>query len=183
VAGIVSRKVSVTGHISLRMPDSERLARLVRDHRAALARAARREGLPPEDALDVVQDAFVTFLARPDALEGEDARKLLVAIVRNLARNARRLHAHARPHDGDAEAIRDLARDPEQQLEDAEARARLAVCLAKLASRQRSVVLMRLFDGQGGEAVATTLGVSPGHVAVLLHRARLSLCACMAEAG
>ena len=42
------------------------VAGLARDHAGRLASIARREGVTPADALDVVQDAFHTLLGRPD---------------------------------------------------------------------------------------------------------------------
>ena len=57
-------------------------------------------------------EAFAAFLILPRAQElvGSDwAEHTLVALVRNVARNARRLHAHARPHTsetGTVEALR-----------------------------------------------------------------------------
>jgi len=40
---------------------------------------------------------------------------------------------------------------------------------------------MRLLQEQPGEDVATALGLSRGHVDVLLHRAKASLRVCMTE--
>jgi RNA polymerase sigma-70 factor, ECF subfamily len=164
------------------------MTRLVHDHRGLLARVARHEGLAPEDALDVVQDAFVTFMHLPDARAlvdepetREASRKLLVAVTRNLARNHRRLHAVARPHVSEDGTLVDDTPGADTRLEGAEALARLEVCVARLATRERLVVVMRLFDDAGGDEVARTLGISAGHVAVLLHRAKASLCACMRD--
>src|SRR4051812_2428196 len=78
------------------------IAGLARDHAGSLAAVARREGLGPSDALDVVQDAFHTLLGRPDIAtlraRPDDAAPLLAVIVRNAARTLRRRHHHARPH-------------------------------------------------------------------------------------
>ena len=73
---------------------------LVHRHRMALVAVARREGLTPEDAFDAAQDAFQTFLTLPAArpliaAEEDDSRRVLVTLVRNEARNRRRLHAVA----------------------------------------------------------------------------------------
>ncbi len=38
-----------------------------------------------------------------------------------------------------------------------------------------------MLDEVPGDDVARTLGISPGHVAVLLHRAKASLLACMTD--
>jgi len=48
-----------------------------------------------------------------------------------------------------------------------------------LAEIQRAVVTLRMLDEVPGEDVATALGITPGHVAVLLHRAKGNLLTCM----
>jgi RNA polymerase sigma factor (sigma-70 family) len=158
------------------------VTRLVHEHRASLVRVARGEGLGAEDAFDVVQEAFHTFLERAEkttiAGGDEGARKLLVTLTRNEARNRRRLHAVSRPHtqvDGLA------ADDPsvEDLIASAEEHVRLAGCLRSLGDVQRAVVTLRMLDEAPGESVARTLGISAGHVAVLLHRAKANLLACM----
>src|SRR5262245_63471894 len=78
------------------------LSRVVRAERASLARAARREGIGPEDAFDCVQDAFCTLLRlaqRGEVPAEAETGAYLAGIVRNKARNKRRLHHLARPHD------------------------------------------------------------------------------------
>jgi RNA polymerase sigma-70 factor (ECF subfamily) len=162
------------------------VGRLVHDHRAALAGVARAEGLGPEDAFDAVQEAFHTFIDLPSAQalvdHPEESRKLLVTLTRNVARNRRRLHAVARPHD--PEALDRLAA-PEATVEEmvaaAEDHLRLAGCMRALADVPRAVVTLRMLDELPGEDVARTLGLTAGHVAVLLHRAKLNLAACMKE--
>jgi RNA polymerase sigma-70 factor (ECF subfamily) len=159
---------------------------LVHEHRLHLVGVARREGLDPEDAFDAVQEALHTFITRPGtpALvdQPEGSRKLLVTLVRNVARNRRRLHAVARPHDGSAEAIAALAADVasvEALLVEAEEHVRLVGCMRTLDELPRAVVTLRMLDERPGEDVARALGISPGHVAVTLHRAKASLLACM----
>jgi RNA polymerase sigma-70 factor (ECF subfamily) len=49
----------------------------------------------------------------------------------------------------------------------------------RLAELQRRIVSLRMLDEVPGEDVAAMLGISPGHVAVLLHRAKSSLRTCM----
>src|SRR4051812_7394869 len=76
--------------------------RLARDHTRQLASFAHNEGLTGEDAIDAVQEAFVTFLQLPQARSmasvDTDVFAFLGVIVRNAARNARRRHHRARPH-------------------------------------------------------------------------------------
>lgn len=164
------------------------VTRLVHEHRAHLARVARREGLSPEDAFDAVQEAFHALLTMPQrqdlAAAPEDARKLLVTLTRNIARNRRRLHAVARPHDGDqvVEGLASPAPSVQELLETAEESLRLMGCVKQLADAQRAVVTLRMLDEVPGDDVARTLGITPGHVAVLLHRAKVQLLACLVRA-
>jgi RNA polymerase sigma-70 factor (ECF subfamily) len=162
------------------------VGRLVHEHRGTLVRVARREGLGPEDAFDVVQDAFQTFLTLPAARAlvdvRDDSRKLLVVLVRNAARNRRRLAAVARPHDSDpatVAALPDETATVDELVAAAEDQVRLLGCVQSLGDLQRAVVTLRMLDEADGESVARTLGISPGHVAVLLHRAKANLLACM----
>jgi capsular exopolysaccharide synthesis family protein len=53
----------------------------------------------------------------------------------------------------------------------AEDRIRLRRCVQTLADVQRAVVTLRMLDEVPGDDVAQALGITPGHVAVLLHRA------------
>jgi RNA polymerase sigma-70 factor (ECF subfamily) len=161
----------------------------VREHRARLVAVARREGLGPEDAFDAAQEAFTAYLILPQArelVESEWAGHTLVALVRNIARNARRLHAVARPHvsdDGAVEAMADGAPAADERLASFENRGRLSRCVARLAEVQRAVVTLRMLDDRAGDDVARELGLRPGHVAVLLHRAKADLRACMKDEG
>jgi RNA polymerase sigma-70 factor (ECF subfamily) len=162
------------------------VGRLVHEHRVSLARVARREGLGPEDAFDAVQEAFYGFINLPQARslvdEPDQSRKLLIVLVRNVARNRRRLHAVSRPHESDPQAIEAIPTDTssvEEIIVAAEEHIRLAGCMRTLAEVPRAVVTLRMLDDVPGEDVARSLGISAGHVAVLLHRAKGNLLACM----
>jgi RNA polymerase sigma-70 factor (ECF subfamily) len=162
------------------------VGQLVHRHRRELVGVARAEGLTAEDAFDAVQDAFQTFLTLPAAHPlvdaGDPSRKLLVTLTRNVARNRRRLHAQARPHVGDAEGLAALPAaeaGADELIAAAEDQIRLHRCVQSLAEVQRAVVTLRMLDDVAGEDVAHALGISPGHVAVLLHRAKANLLACM----
>ncbi|MDX2090854.1 MAG: sigma-70 family RNA polymerase sigma factor [Kofleriaceae bacterium] len=160
------------------------IAGLARTHAGRLAAIARREGASAADALDVVQDAFHTLLARPDidALrdQPEHAARLLATITRNAARNLRRRHHLARPHvDVDATELTASTPTPPEALDHALARAQLVGCVAKLGDVHRHVITLRVLEELSGDEAAATLGVTPGHVAVLLHRARKQLEQCM----
>jgi RNA polymerase sigma-70 factor, ECF subfamily len=162
------------------------VGQLVHLHRAELARVARAEGLTPEDAFDAVQDAFRTFLTLPAAHPlidaGAPSRRLLITLTRNVARNRRRLHARAKPHASDPELLAALPAaeaGADEIIAAAEDQIRLHRCVQTLADVQRAVVTLRMLDDVPGEDVAAALGITPGHVAVLLHRAKNNLLTCM----
>ena len=163
------------------------IAGLARDHAGRLAAIARREGVGAADALDVVQDAFHTLLARPDAAalrsRPDDAARLLAVIVRNAARNARRRHHRARPHvDIDGTELAANAPAPDTALDHALTAAQLASCMSELGDVHRHVITLRVLEELSGDEAARALGLTAGHVAVLLHRARKQLERCMLRA-
>jgi RNA polymerase sigma-70 factor (ECF subfamily) len=163
------------------------VAGLARDHAGRLAGIARREGVGPADALDVVQDAFHTLLGRDDVTalreRPDDAARLLAAIVRNAARNLRRRHHHARPHvDVEDAGLAAVEPAPDEALEHAVTTAQLVGCMAQLGDVHRHVITLRVLEELSGDEAARTLGVTSGHVAVLLHRARKQLERCMQSA-
>jgi RNA polymerase sigma-70 factor (ECF subfamily) len=159
------------------------VTRLIRAERPRLVAAARGQGMGDVETLDVVQDALITFLGLPEAAalvgnDGDGAR-LLAAVVRNAARNARRRHYRARPHDGEVDALA-AADDVRARIERAEARLAMSACVAELGDGARRVVMMRLIDELSSDEVAAALGTTPGNVAVMLHRAKQNLRACLA---
>jgi len=162
------------------------LDRVVREQRVGLAGLARRQGLGAEDAFDCVHDALCTFLQLAQRAEvprnPSEHGPFLAGIVVNAARNMRRRHRLARPHDElDAIQQEDGAPSTESLVARAEDHVRLRSCVDRLCETQRTVVMMRLLEERHGEDVAAALGLTRGHVDVLLHRAKASLLVCMAE--
>ena len=168
----------------------EWVTRLVHTHRGRLYRLARREGLREDDALDCVQDALHTFLLLPQARQlvesNDDSIKLLSVLVRNHARNRRRRHEVARPHDSGDEPLALLTAEAppvDELIAQAQDFALMIGCLDHLGKLQRAVVSLRMLDEVAGEDVAAMLELPPSHVAVLLHRAKENLRSCMLSAG
>jgi RNA polymerase sigma-70 factor (ECF subfamily) len=164
------------------------IAGLARDHAGRLAALARHEGVGASDALDVVQDAFGMLLDRP-ALHAlrtrpDEAARVLTAIVRNAARNLRRRHYLARPHvEAEAAGLVTTAPTPDEALERAATVEQLTGCMARLGDVHRQIVTLRVLEELSGEEAARELGLTPNHVAVLLHRARKELERCMRDAA
>jgi len=164
------------------------VTQLVHAHRRRLARVVQREGVRASDALDCVQEAFVTFLALPQArlLVGspEDSARLLVILARNIARNRRRRHEYSKAHAIDEELGSEIpsnSASADEVVALAEEHALALGCIVTLNEVQRAVVNLRLIDEVPGEDVARQLGTTPSHVAVLLFRAKQRLQRCMAS--
>jgi RNA polymerase sigma-70 factor, ECF subfamily len=159
---------------------------LARDQTDKLVATAVREGLTGDEAMDAVQEAFTTFLTLPQARalaeHREDSGAFLAVIVRNAARNARRRHHRARPH-APVEDHPLLDDSPSAATLIAAAEQHLAVlgCVRKLGEIQRAVVMLRVIEEVSSSEAARSLNLTPGNVAVLLHRAKEALQLCMAE--
>jgi len=167
--------------------DDEVIARVARDHTRELAATARQEGLTVDDALDAVQEALHRFLTlrAERGLEPEPGavRAFLTALVRNEARNMRRRHHRSSTHEDESSTAALAAPLPSSDaaLEAEEDRVRLMGCVRQLDARERAVVTLRMLEELSGAEVAQALGLTPGHVAVLLHRAKRDLFQCMCE--
>lgn len=162
---------------------------LARTHSRHLASVARSEGLGAEDSLDATQEALQTFLLLPQARSLVDdvgeSSKLLGVLVRNIARNMRRRAHRSAPHlpiDDDLDGLGD-APSAGEVVEQAEQHVRLLGCVSRLAELQRHVVELRMLQEFSGAEAARQLGMSPGHVAVQLHRAKKSLLDCLHRWG
>jgi RNA polymerase sigma-70 factor (ECF subfamily) len=159
----------------------EQLGHLAREQRSSLSVVARSEGLTAEEALECVQDALCDMLSDEEPSPGP--AQLLASAkvrVRNAARNFRRLHRRARPHEMVDGSKSDITMPlAEELVTQGENLLRLRACVAELCSIQRAVVTLRLLDERSGEDVADALGLSRGYVDVLVHRAKDSLRICM----
>lgn len=139
-----------------------RLAELFASHRPRLEASARRYGVDPETAADLVQETFLRLLSAgmPEGLEAGIC--LVYLVIRRVAIDHCLKAARRR---------RLLERLLPEQLHrgtppvDAAIQARHALraldgALAELPPRTREVFLMRRVEGLGRDAVAGRLGIS-----------------------
>jgi RNA polymerase sigma-70 factor (ECF subfamily) len=73
--------------------------------------------------------------------------------------------------------------DPSQALEAQEFWDALRACLERLPSALAHAFLLRELDGLSGEEVQRILGITGSNLWIRLHRARLSLRACLERSG
>lgn len=149
----------------------------------------------PDDALDVVQDAFIKAHRYLDKFEGQASfYTWLYRIVMNLAIDHLRKHQRQRPVEldeqtmseaggqpGDALLPRILGGNPGRALMDKEIRDRIGAALAELSDNHRSVLVMRELDGLSYEEMAAAMGCSKGTIMSRLFHARKNMQAHLAD--
>ena len=158
--------------------DREALTPLVERHYLRLYRIALGYLREREDALDVVQEAFVKAFQAASRWDGSaDAGPWLSRITVNLSidrwrRNRRRGQTFSPLAEGDhLEVLAAHGPSPDQRVIGREAGDRLSRALGELPERQRAVVVLRHYQELSLEEIASTLGMSLGTVKSSLHRA------------
>jgi len=158
--------------------DREALTPLVERHYVRLYRIALGYLREREDALDVVQEAFVKVYQAAARWDGSaDAGPWLSRLTVNLSidrwrRNKRRGQTFSPLVEGDhLEVLAAHGPAPDQGVAVRESGDRLALALRALPERQRAVVVLRHYQELSLEEVAATLGISLGTVKSSLHRA------------
>jgi RNA polymerase sigma-70 factor (ECF subfamily) len=114
-------------------------------------------------------------LRRGEVQDFERIASFVLGAARLTAQSMRRDHARAEPVPPDDPAL-DLAAAPPPEPID---RGQLAHCLGKLPERERSVIVLTFFDDAPSAEVGAALGIEPGHVRVVRHRALARLKACL----
>jgi RNA polymerase sigma-70 factor, ECF subfamily len=151
-------------------------------------------GFSAVDAEDLAQEVFMTFLQTIDRFEGRsEVGTWLFGILHHKAQEQRRAHAREDMTDaGDDVFERRFKADgswseppiPADRLvaagQTAEA---LRECLAALPEQHREVFQLRQMQELSAGDVSHVLGCTVNHVAVMFHRARVRLRACLEAKG
>ncbi|HUS28832.1 MAG TPA: sigma-70 family RNA polymerase sigma factor [Kofleriaceae bacterium] len=140
-----------------------------------------------DDALDVVQDAFIKAHKYLDKFEGNSSfYTWLYRIVMNLAIDHLRKHRRVKPVELD-EAHLDgtttddsllpkfLGGNPGRALMDKQIRARIDQALGELSENHRAVLVMRELEGMSYEEMAQQMGCSKGTIMSRLFHARKNM--------
>ncbi len=163
--------------------------RVVREYQGRLYRFALRYSASPQDAEEIVQDAFVRAYEALGRYEAARVRELsltawLYQIALNVARNRARkkqapqISLSADPHDGDGGAAfpggrepQDDAREgPEGQMDRAQGEERLAALLATLPERYKTALLLRYVEDLSYEEAAAVTKRPVGTMKSDVHR-------------
>jgi RNA polymerase sigma-70 factor (ECF subfamily) len=140
-----------------------------------------------DDALDVVQDAFIKAHKHLDKFEGNASfYTWLYRIVMNLAIDHLRKHRRVSPVELDEQQVQAAAGDdallpkllggnPGRALLDKEIRARIDAALGELSENHRAVLIMRELEGLSYEEMARAMSCSKGTIMSRLFHARKNM--------
>ncbi len=155
---------------------------LVSRYQARLYNAALRLVPTPDDAADVVQDAFLNAYQSLHSFKGDaEFFTWLYRIAFNTAislKRKKRPSVSLEAHTGDARIDPPDESEyvkPGTALERTEDERQLAEAIARLSPEHREVLLMKDIDGLKYEDIAEILRVPIGTIRSRLHRARLEL--------
>lgn len=149
---------------------------LVRRYEDVLYRHALRMMGRPDDASDIVQQAFIKgFRNLRRCREPERVGAWLFRIAANLAKD----HLKSRRRkDVSLEAVGALAspeEDPDEAAERSETRGEIARALARLTEEQREAFILKHVEGWSYEEMSERLGISVSALKMRVHRAREEL--------
>jgi RNA polymerase sigma-70 factor, ECF subfamily len=163
------------------MRDEARFRRLFAETYPVVVRYAYNHGFRGPDAEDLVSATFeVAWRRLDDVPDGEQATPWLLAVARNLSRNAGR---RARRQRG----LVDPVAEPEEVAasggvaEGVAAREQLLGALAALKEIDRELILLVARDGLDPAQAGAVLGLRSGATRSRLHRARNQLAGCWAS--
>ncbi len=178
----------------LRSGDAEAKREVVRAYLPQIVRTARGAGLRHEEAEDVAQSTFVTFLEVVGRFEGRShIRTFLFGILyKKIAETRRRLARDNRADDIDhvmESRFRPDGRwlNPPRPIEDrlhgVEVRQQIDDCLECLPLQQRMAFVLREVEGLNTEEICKILEVTRTNFGVLVYRARNRLRECLESKG
>lgn len=178
----------------VRRRDRSAIAAVVHAYLPQVIRAARGAGLDAQEAEDVAQSTFLSFVETAPRFEGRSrVRTWLFGILFRKISEARRVARRAfdtedldavfeRSFDSSGSWVRPpSATDAETYR--SEIRAGIDACLETVPVKQRMAFQFRVVEEMDSREVCNILDVTRTHLGVLLHRARTSLRTCLEAKG
>ena len=171
----------------LKKGDGRALDELFRRHRDAAYGIAYRLLGNREDALDVVQEAFIHVMRGVEAFRGQSAfRTWLYRIVTHAALDYRRYRSLRTAESLDIESVparADVAsqRTPQEEAADRDLTVAIDKALANVSEKNRAALVLFAMEGRTYQEVADVLGISVGTVMSRIFNARQRLRELMAS--
>jgi RNA polymerase sigma-70 factor, ECF subfamily len=150
-----------------------RIERLIRAHFAFVWRVARRFGLAAADADDATQQVLLIASRRLEDLTSGKERAFLFRVAAHVATKSHRGRLRRREEmSNDMDRNNAVDGDPEQLLDQRQAREQLDAILAAMSGDLRAAFVLFEIEGLGQRDIAEALGIPEGTVASRLRRAR-----------
>ena len=180
--------------VRVRASDSAAIRTDVETNLAQILRAARGAGLDPQQAEDVTQATFTTFIEVAPRFEGRSSvRTWLFGILYKKIAEARR----ARHRDRQMEEIDEAFEQrfdasghwstPPQPLDTAlhhkEVETEILACLDAAPLRQALAFILREVEDLSTEDICNVLGITRTNLGVMLHRIRNRVRECLESKG
>ncbi len=174
----------------LKARDEGAMQRLVGAYLPQILRAARGAGLNPQNAEDVCQSTFVTFIEKIEDFEGRShVRTWLFGILYRKISEMRR----SASRESGSENIdmvmetrfktdghwQNPPRGSDSATYESEVREHLAECLEGISTDQRMAFVLREVEELNSEEICQTLDISRSNLGVLLFRGRNLLRECL----
>ncbi|WP_431470631.1 RNA polymerase sigma factor [Sphingosinithalassobacter sp. LHW66-3] len=145
-------------------------------------RAVVRQGIPEQDADELVQDAFLKLELYQRKSQARSQEALLVTAAVNLSIDRQRRNARAPFADGeDLRHIADVTPDPGQIVEQQQRLRHAAAGLAQLPERTRRILLKRRLENMSYAEIARDEEMSVAAVEKQVARATLQLMQWMSQ--
>lgn len=178
----------------VRQQDPEALRQVVGTYLPQILRAARGAGLDNDQAEEVTQRVFTTFLETATKFEGRSSIRTWVfgILYRKLLEQGR--EQERRDHNMELDEAFDSRfaasgrwstppRPADAEASDKEVRRQISSCLAATPERQRMAFLLREVEGFSTAEISEILGMTRTNLGVALHRVRNRLRECLEGQG
>ena len=145
---------------------------LVRRYQRAVLGIARRFCDDRDEAEDLAQRSFINASERADGWRGGSFKSWLFRIAVNLAKNHRRDNARFdRSETASEKEAAPTEANAEARIEEAQRRLALRAAIAKLPTRQREVLLLRIDGDISFAEIADALSITETNAKVNFHHA------------
>lgn len=165
----------------LKQGDGKALDDLFRRHRQAAYGIAYRLVGNQEDALEVVQEAFIHVMRGIQTFRGQSSFKTwLYRIVTHAALDYRRWRALRTAESLDSESAPEPAADthqrsPQDEASDRDLQRAIEKALANISEKNRAALVLFAIEGMSYKEIAEVLGISVGTVMSRIFNARQRL--------
>ncbi len=123
-----------------------------------------------EDARDIVQTAFEKLWRNREAVASEKSKSYLFTVAYNQMIDHIRKHKRIQLHDSFPESAGITQATTGSNLKQT-----LMEALNKLSETQKSLVMLKDYEGYNYQEIGSIMGLNESQVKVYLHRARLTL--------